>query len=350
MQGRTAFLTGGTGFIGLNLAEQLTRSGWEVVALHRPGSNTGPLRRFPVRLAEGAIESPADLARAMPEGVDAVFHVAGDVSQWSGHRERQWRTNVEGTRNMVEAALARGARKFVHTSSIAAYGMQRAPFDETAPKLGVGSFNYQSSKAAAEAEVLKGVSAGLDGVLMNPANVIGRYDRGTWSQFIRLAANRKMFRIPPGGACFCDVDAVVRAHIAAVDKGQTGHNYLLGGEEASYADIVRLVGELLGVRTNRMVGRPIALRVAGRVSDWASKATRRMPVVSPESAAMLCARIVCRSEKAIRELGYAPRPIEAMLRECLEWLVAERILVAPPGSPLAQRSREPSSAARSDSG
>ena len=124
MPNKTAFVTGGTGFIGLNLVEHLTQSGWDVIALHRPNSRLTELRKYPVRLVEGAIEDGASLDRAVPENVDAVFHVAGDVSLWSGHRQRQWRTNVEGTRNMVAAALAKRAKKFVHTSTTSVYGMQ----------------------------------------------------------------------------------------------------------------------------------------------------------------------------------------------------------------------------------
>ena len=146
MPNKTAFVTGGTGFIGVNLIEHLSRSGWDVVALHRPDSRLTQLKKHPMRLVEGEIEDADSLERAMPEDLDAVFHVAGDVSLWSGHRERQWRTNVEGTRNMVAAALAKRAKKFIHTSTVSVYGMQTEPFDETAPKLGRDSFYYQTIK------------------------------------------------------------------------------------------------------------------------------------------------------------------------------------------------------------
>src|SRR5262245_58082825 len=136
MPKKTAFVTGGTGFIGLNLVEHLTQLGWDVIALHRPNSRLTYLQKYPVRLVEGAIEDKASLDRAMPEDVDAVFHVAGDVSLWSSHKQRQWRANVEGTRNMVATALAKRSRRFVHTSSTAVYGIPAEPFDETSPKLG----------------------------------------------------------------------------------------------------------------------------------------------------------------------------------------------------------------------
>jgi dihydroflavonol-4-reductase len=326
MPNKTAFVTGGTGFIGLNLIEQLTRSGWNVVALHRPNSRLKYLQKYPVRLVEGAIEDAPSLDRAMPEDVDVVFHVAGDVSLWSGHKQRQWRTNVEGTRNMVATALAKRSRKFVHTSSTAVYGLPAEPFDETAPKLGKDSFSYQHTKTLAEEEVSKGIAQGLDAVFLNPANVIGRYDWSTWSQFIRLAANQQLFRIPPGRACYADVGAVVRAHLAAVEKGQTGQNYILGGTEASYAEIVQMVGQLLGQPTNASVGRPFVLRFAGRVSERISMITGKEPTISQESAAIVCANIICRSDKAARELDYRPASLETMFRDCIDWMIAEDLI------------------------
>jgi dihydroflavonol-4-reductase len=326
MPNKTAFVTGGTGFIGLNLVEHLTQSGWDVTALHRPNSRLTQLQKYPVRLVEGAIEDAVSLERAVPEDVDAVFHVAGDVSLWSGLRDRLWRTNVEGTRNMVATALAKRSRKFVHTSSTAVYGIQIEPFDETSPKRGKNSFNYQNSKTAAEEEVVKGIDQGLDAVFLNPANVIGRYDWGTWSQFIRLAANRQLFRIPPGHACYADVGAVVRAHLAAAEKGRTGHNYILGGNEASYAEIVQMVGKLLGQPTNTVVGRPFVLRGAGRVAEWISTITGKEPRISQESAALVSASIISRSDKAMRELDYRPASVETMLKECIDWMIAENLI------------------------
>ena len=296
MANKTAFVTGGTGFIGLNLVEYLTQTGWEVVALHRPNSRLTYLQKYPVRLVEGAIEDAQSLNRALPENVDAVFHVAGDVSLWSGHRERQWRTNVEGTRNMVAAALAERSKKFVHTSTTSVYGMQTETFDETAPKLGKDSLNYQRSKAAAEEEVAHGNRSRIGRRAAEPSQCHWPLRVGARrSEFIRLAANRQLFRIPPGRACYADVDAVVRAHVAAVEKGRTGENYLLGGAEASYAEIVQMVGRLLGQPTNTAVGRAVVLRLAGRVLERISAITGREPLIYEESAAIVTANIVCRS-------------------------------------------------------
>ena len=118
----------------------------------------------------------------------------------------------------------------------------------------------------------------------------------------------------------------MRAHVAAVEKGQTGHNYLLGGPDASYAEIVRMVCELLGTPPNTMVGRPMVLSLAGRVSEWMSRITGKEPRISEEAAVMLSANIVCRSDKAVRELGYQVAPVEIMLRDCIDWMIAENLI------------------------
>ena len=110
-QTKTAFVTGATGFVGLNLIQQLTELGWKVIALHRATSNLTYLQRFPVQRVESCVEDAASLERALPEGTDVVFHTAADLSFWSRHNARQTRTNIEGTRNVVAAALKRGVKK-----------------------------------------------------------------------------------------------------------------------------------------------------------------------------------------------------------------------------------------------
>src|SRR5260370_20153298 len=119
---KSAFVTGATGFVGLNLVEELVRQGWQVTALHRVESDLAELGGFPVTLMPGDITDAASLRAAMPEDVYAVFHVAGNTNLWSRRNARQTRENVEGTRNVVETAGGGTAKKLVLTPSIAAYG------------------------------------------------------------------------------------------------------------------------------------------------------------------------------------------------------------------------------------
>jgi len=323
---KTAFVTGATGFLGLNLVQQLVEDGWHVTALHRASSNLTYLSRLPVTLAVGAVEDPASLAAAVPAGVDAVFHVAGDVSFWRGHNKRQRLTNMYGTYLVLDVARQAGAKKFIHTSSIAAYGLPHGPFDETAPQAGLGSWiEYLNSKARAEQAVQMAVAAGLDAVIMNPANIVGPYDTAHWGQLFALIGEDKLPGIPPGRAPFCHVRDVARAHITAVTEGRTGENYILGGPIVTYAEAFAVVGSLLG---HPVKARPLpafVLKLAACLSELRALPTRTEPDLTREMAALLSANIQAQSGKAARELGYESPPLETMFRDCYDWLRAEKL-------------------------
>jgi len=216
---RTAFVTGGSGFLGRHVVEQLANQGWRVVALHRPTSDVRALRTYAgVELAEGSITDPASLERAIPEGCDAVFHVAGNTSLWSGGNAQQTRENVDGTRFVVETCLKRKVGRLVHTSSVASWGEQHVvPFDETAPQHAAGSFvNYERTKYLGELEVLKGVERGLPACIMNPGHIVGRYDANSWARLIRLVDAQKLPGIPPGEGTWAAATEVAKAPAAPV--------------------------------------------------------------------------------------------------------------------------------------
>ncbi len=322
MAPRTAFVTGGTGFLGQNLVRELVAGGWRVTVLHRPSSNVEPLRGLGVDLAAGDVLDAASIERAMPQRVDAVFHAAADLSFWRPARERQERINVLGTRNVVRAALARRAGRFVHTSSIAVYGFSDGVITEESPRLGERSWiHYFRTKALAEREVRAGIERGLDAVIMNPANVVGRYDVRNWSRLFTLVHARKLPALPTGEGSFTHARETARAHVAAVDRGRTGENYLLGGADAGYAEVIRLIARLLGDPEPGGALPPVALRAAARVSLWLSYLTRREPDITPEGVAVVLGRQRCSSEKAERELGYRPAALETMFRDCMDWMV-----------------------------
>ncbi len=325
--GKTAFVTGGTGFVGINLVDQLCAGGWEVTALHRPTSDLIYLGRRAVRLVEGDITEPGSLERALPEGVDVVFHVAGNLNMWSRRNAEQIRDNVYGTRNVVARALAAKAGRLVHTSSIAAWGLPRGRIDESAPQRGGGApINYLRTKYLAEEEVRKGLAQGLDAVILNPANIIGPYDRHGLARLIKLVHARKLPGVPPCEASFCHVREVAKAHLAAAEKGRRGENYLLGGADAAYLEVVRTVGEIAGRQVPVRVTPAPVLKAMGRLSQWASHVTGKEPTITPEIAKLVSRRLFCDSAKAERELGFKPVRLRAMFEDSYRWLANQGLL------------------------
>lgn len=332
---RTAFVTGATGFVGLNLVEELLAQGWRVIALHRADSDLKYLRRLPAALAIGDVTDAPTVRRAMPQGVDAVFHVAGDTSLWSKHDAVQDRVNVVGTRNVVGAALEKRARRFVHTSSISAYGLQRGRFDESAEQLGrVSPVNYHRSKFLAEEAVRAGVARGLHAVILNPAGIIGRYDKRNYARLFTLVASGKLPGVPPASRSFCHVREVARAHVAAAERGGVGENYLLGGTDASYLELVRAIGAATGRDVPARPTPAWVLRALGAAGALRGTLTGKPPSLTPEAARMATHDITCDCAKAMRELGLQAVPLREMVADCAVWLATEGLLhgVESPGS------------------
>jgi len=324
---RAAFITGATGFVGLNLVEALLERGWRVTAMHRRGSDLTYLRRLAAERVEGDVVHAPSVRRAMPEKVDAVFHVAGDTGLWSGNDALQNRINVEGTRHVVDAALATGARRFVHTSTISAYGLQPGRIDERSPQLGnVSPIHYQRSKYLAECEVRAGLARGLDAVILNPAGILGRYDTRSYARLFRLVAEGRLPGVPGGARSFCDAREVARAHVAAAERGRAGENYLLGGTDAALLELVREIGAALGRPVPTRPSPTWLLHALGALGAVRGALTRRMPELTPEIVRLATTTTFCDCSKAVRELGFRVVPLRDMVADCAAWMAGEGLL------------------------
>ncbi|MFA5122180.1 NAD-dependent epimerase/dehydratase family protein [Zavarzinia sp.] len=325
-----AFVTGGTGFVGINLVDELLRRGWNVTCLVREGSNAKYLSRRVARLVTGSITEIDSLRQAMPAAPDAVFHVAGDTNLWARHNARQTRNNVLGTRNMCAVALEKGAKRFIHTSTISAWGLIDGPITEEVPqKGGLSWINYQRSKWQAEEEVRKAVKAGLAAVIMNPGAIVGPQDSHTWARMFLMVAQDELPGIPPGGVSFAHVHEVVKAHIVAAEHGRVGENYVLAGTEATMKEFVTEICHRLGKPRVPPVVPLFMLKVMGQINSALSLVTGREPQVTPEGAAMAAKSNPCPSLKAQRELGYRPLPLADMVADCANWLIAQGYIERP---------------------
>jgi nucleoside-diphosphate-sugar epimerase len=322
---RAAFVTGGTGFVGLNLEQQLMAGGWEVTALHRPASDLTFLNRFSPRLAVGSITDKAGLMAAVPAGIDTVFHVAGNTNMWRARNDEQTRDNVEGTRNVVGAALAKGVRRLIVTSSISAYGPVSGEITEQTPSRAANSrINYQRTKWQAQEIARAAIGHGLEVVILQPGAILGPYDIGTWSRLFTMVRDGKVPAVPAAQRTFAHVREVAAAHIAAADQGENGGQYLLGGENRSMLDLVREIAVLVGRPAPTREIPAGVVRIAAGVGDFVSRFTGKPPSITPEMASAFGRRISTSSAKAQRELGYRIVALNVMVKDCYQWLLAER--------------------------
>jgi dihydroflavonol-4-reductase len=322
---KTAFVTGATGCVGINLVEQLVAADWKVHALHRKSSNLSALKHLPVEFAEGVITDLASLERALPEGVDVVFHVAGNTRMWSPMDAEQTRDNVEGTRNVLRAARSRKARRFVHTSTALTYGVQPGPgpFDESTPSTAADSWiNYIRSKYLAEQEVKKAASEGLDVVILNPCNIIGPHDTSNWSRLFKTLQDKKLSGVMPGASTFGHVRDVARAHVAAAERGRSGENYILGGVDATYLQLVQAIARLVD-RESPPVMSGLLLSIVARFMLWGSYLSKKEPDLTPELVDITKREWFFKSDKAARELGFHTTSLDEMVTDCYRWMLAE---------------------------
>jgi nucleoside-diphosphate-sugar epimerase len=320
-----AFVSGATGFLGRHLVEALQADGWQVVALCRPGTDITPLQRPGVEWVAADLGAWKNIRDVMPPRAEAVFHAAYNASLWPGDAEEQTRLNVFGTRNMVRAALEKRAQRFIHSSSIVAYGLHSGTITEDTPSRAArSSINLVRAMAQAEREVRRGMRHGLAAVILNPANMLGAHGLSAWGRILHLVQQRRIVGAPAGGGSFCHVRAVAQAHVQAVTRGRIGHNYLLGGVDLTYVSLLNQFGRALGRPT---LSKPLPrglLDGYARMQELLYPLVRRRPYVTRNLIELLSAHTYCKSRKAMTELDYQPAPLEQMIEDSIAWLRSEQ--------------------------
>lgn len=321
-----AFITGATGFLGKHVTQQLINQGWKVTALCRDRSK---LTHYPVPgidWVQGKLQNIQSIRRAMPEKVDAVFHLAGDTTTWSLQHRRQYTTNVLGTQNVAKVALEKRAIRFIHTSSIAVYGFHEDSVDEHSEMRGIDSpIAYFRSKYLAEEVIREHIKKGLDAVILNPAVILGPHDQNNWIQLFQKTKQDALPSTPPGKRSFCFAEDVAKAHIQAFVHGRCGENYILSGPSADLLQVCQWIARRLGkpIPTHTMPA--WLLKLTGFFSSILSHLTRKEPTISFEKAQIICASIEASSEKAHRELQYRnSKTIEEMLEATYQWWIHQQ--------------------------
>jgi dihydroflavonol-4-reductase len=315
-------VTGGTGFVGSQLASALVGLGDSVRVLRRIGSDLISLGGLPVEHIIGDILDPDTVVRAV-EGCERVFHVAGLSSYWRAQREEIYRVNVEGTRIVMDACLRCGVQRVVHTSSVGAIGIPpegTVGNEDTAFDRMSAAFTYANSKRLAEEVVLQAVQRGLPAVIVNPAVVIGAGDHYLISGSIVVELSRRRLpAVPPGGICTADVDAVIQGHIAAARSGRVGERYILGGENLTYQQIAATVAGIVGKPAPRRTIPRRALPLLGAVADAVNRVSSRPPTISGEQIRLTARHVFFDSGKAMRELGYPMLPFRGAAEKAHRW-------------------------------
>ncbi|KAF0697693.1 Aste57867_11664 [Aphanomyces stellatus] len=320
---RTAFLSGATGFLGANVVTSLTRDGWRVIALVRSSSKLDWLKQHAnVECVVGTITDAASIAAAMPKHVDCVFHVAATLVAWAPRHEEQWRTNVDGTQAMIDAALQQNAKRFVHVSSTAVYGNRHSIIDETTPRDGDKSaIHYFRSKHAAEERVRAAIATkGLPAVIIQPSAIIGPHDTTGFARLFVMIAQNNLAGIPPAANSFCYGPCVAEAVVAAATRGRVGEHYALPGADATYQEMIAEAAMLLGKTETRQSVPLWVLKLIGRVKDVAAWFSGKEPDLSYENALMVGSTTFVRSSKARDELGYQTMTMAEMLPPTIMWL------------------------------
>lgn len=316
-------VTGATGFVGSNLVRRLVAEGATVRILHRPSSNLQLLSGLPLECMAGDV-TDRDSVRQAVEGVDVVYHVAGAVSFWRGDRARLVAVNIWGTRHVVQAAIQHRVRRLVYTSSVAAIGYRGdgQPADETTPYNWTPlAIPYMETKRAGELEVLAGVQQGLDAVIVNPAVIFGPRDTTFHSgRMIQFIQQGKLPGYPRARMTVCDIDDVVEGHVLAMERGRSGHRYILGGETLSFREIFRTIAQVVGVRfPDREIPTPLYFLVALGYELSGFLRNRRPPMTRDLIAAMRRQSCGYSSEKAERELGYRITPFRQTIEKAYRW-------------------------------
>ena len=324
-----AAVTGATGFLGINLINQLLELGWQVTALHRPSSNLADLTGKNLEFVSVDFNDEQQVFEQLPEDLDVLFHLAGDTNLWSKQNARQYQANVEVSKNLAKAAAKKGVGRFVHTSSISAYGFHNSVIDESTPSTALTSgVNYLKTKYLGE-QAVKQVAqeTGLKTVYLNPCAIMGPYDRHNWSQLFTLIQQGTLPGVPSGEGSYCHVREVAKAHIAACEKGKVGENYILAGTDCSFLEVVTKIGKLLNKSTPKKSLPAWLLKLLGRLAYWGSLVTNKEPDMTPEKALMVTKRVVATSNKAVTELNYNDKvSIDEMLQDCFEWMQSEKLL------------------------
>jgi len=325
-----ALVTGATGFVGAAVARALLAAGWQVRVLARAGSERANIAALPVDVAAGDLTDPESLVRALQD-CRALFHVAADYRLGARDWGALYRTNVDGTRNILGAARAAGVERIVYTSSVATIGIPTdgSPGNEATPvALAQMIGHYKRSKYLGEQVALEAARAGSPIVIVNPSTPIGPADiKPTPTGRIVLdAAAGRMPAYVDTGLNVVHVDDVATGHLLAFDRGRIGERYILGGEDLTLQQILVAIAALVRRPPPRIRLPYAAVLPMAYVAEAYAALSGRSGRLTLEGLRMSRKRMYFASDKARHELGYRWRPPVAAFEDAIAWFDSRGLL------------------------
>ncbi len=315
-------VTGASGFVGSAVARKLVERGFAVRVLVRAKSPRAHLSDLDLDYAVGDLLDAESVRQAM-RGVHHLFHVAADYRLWAREPAEIVRNNVTGTRIIMEEAMRAGVGRVVYTSSVATLDCHGGRIAEEIHPLhedkAIGA--YKRSKVKAERLVEDLVAQGLPAVIVNPSTPIGPCDvkpTPTGRMIVEAAAGR-MPAFVDTGLNMVHVEDVAAGHLMAFERGQIGERYILGGQNASLAEILATVATQMGRRPPRVKLPRTALMPVAFAAEIGARFTGREPMVTMDGLRLSKNRMYFSTAKAERELGYRARPYAEGIKDAIAW-------------------------------
>ena len=322
-----AFVTGATGFVGSHVARVLAEHGADLRLLVRPSSDLRNIQELNAERVTGDLRDAASLKKGIT-GCDVVFHVAADYRLWVRDPDEMYRSNVEGTRAILQAARESGVRRVVYTSSVATMGFTSNGHlaDENSPvSLDCMIGPYKRSKFMAEEIAIEAGRSGMDVVVVNPTTPVGERDiKPTPTGRIVVDFLKKKFpAYVDTGLNLVDVTECARGHVMALERGKSGERYILGGENLTLKQILDKLAAITGLPSPRVRVPYVVALATGVVDQVVTGYLRgREPRATIDAVRMGRKKMFVSSSKAERDLGWKSIPVDAALRRAVEWFQA----------------------------
>lgn len=321
----TVAVTGATGLLGAAVVRELCKQGHRVRALVREDRRA--LEGLELQTVHGSVEDPSAL-RDLVNGCDAVIHLAARISLSGDHRGDVYRTNVLGTRLVLEACRNAGVRRLVHFASVHAFEPPKGRvFDESAHLAGERAFAYDRSKAQALREVREaGLRSWPETIILCPTAVLGPWDfkPSRQGRLLHDLANGRLPLLPKGGFDWVDSRDVAMAAVAALTHGVSGQPYLLSGRYADIREVASLTAEITGKTWSIRMAPDLLLDITAGIMGLLQRLTGREPALSREALSHL--RLGHRnidSGRAASDLGFRARPLRETLTDTLDWFAGQ---------------------------